>query len=72
MILYRQEERKVIEMIEIKQGIKFKGNINNCVMQVIKIENGKSPMVWIKDLKTNKIFGCGLEMLKRCQITILE
>lgn len=69
---------------QLQVGTKIKGNVNNAIMQVIKIEKptlatatdnkviNLSAMVTLKDCKTGHIFQYGLEALKRCNITILE
>lgn len=55
---------------QIKAGTKIKGNVNNAIMEIIKIENEANAVV--RDCKTGHIFQYGLEALKRCNITILE
>lgn len=63
----------------LKPGVKFKGNVNNEVFEIIKIErpqhyiysSSKCCNVVVKDKKGNT-FCYGLEALKRCSITILE
>ena len=69
---------------QLQVGTKIKGNVNNAIMQIIKIENPTlatatdnkfiklSDMVTLKDCKTGHIFQYGLEALKRCNITILK
>jgi hypothetical protein len=67
----------------LEVGTKFRGNINNALMEIIKIENSelisargttiqKNPVAVIKNLKNGKITTYGLEALKRCNITILN
>lgn len=53
----------------MKVGRKFKGNINNAVMEIVAIENG---IVFYKDCKTGKVFQYGIEAFKRCDITMLD
>jgi hypothetical protein len=69
---------------QLQVGTKIKGNVNNAIMQIIKIENStlaaatdnkfinRSAMVTLKDCKTGNIFQYGLEALKRCNISIIE
>ena len=69
---------------QLQVGTMIKGNINNAIMKIIKIENPTlatatdnkfiklSAMVTLKDCKTGHIFQYGLEALKRCNITILK
>ena len=69
---------------QLQVGTKIKGNVNNAIMQIIKIENptlatatdnkfiNRSAMVTLKDCKTGHIFQYGLEALKRCNISIIE
>jgi hypothetical protein len=69
---------------QLQVGTKIKGNENNAIMQIIKIENStlaaatdnkfinRSAMVTLKDCKTGNIFQYGLEALKRCNISIIE
>ena len=69
---------------QLQVGTKIKGNVNNAIMQIIKIENptlatatdnkfiNLSAMATLKDCKTGNIFQYGLEALKRCNITILK
>lgn len=54
---------------KFKIGTKFTGDINNCLCEVIDIQNG-----WaiIKDLKTGKTHHYGLQALERCYLTIIE
>ena len=68
---------------QLQVGTKIKGNVNNAIMQIVKIENptlatatdnkfiNLSAMVTLKDCKAGHIFQYGLEALKRCNITIL-
>lgn len=53
----------------MRVGRKFKGNINNAVMEIIAIENG---VVFFRDCKTGKMFQYGIEAFKRCDITMLD
>ena len=69
---------------QLRVRTKIKGNVNNAIMQIIKIENptlatatdnkfiNLSAMATLKDCKTGNIFQYGLEALKRCNITILK
>lgn len=61
---------------EINPGMKLKGNVNNAVFEVIKIENyikgGSGKTAIIQDCKTGKQFQYGVEVLKRCDLTILD
>lgn len=69
---------------QLQVGTKIKGNVNNAIMKIIKIEKttlatatdnnfiNLSAMVTLKDCKTGHIFQYGLEALKRCNIMILE
>ena len=69
---------------QLQVGTKIKGNVNNAIMQIIKIEKptlatatdskfiNLSAMVTLKDCKTGHIFQYGLEALKRCNISIIE
>ena len=69
---------------QLQVGTKIKGNVNNAIIKIIKIENptlatatdnkfiNLSAMVTLKDCKTGHTFQYGLEALKRCNITILE
>ena len=69
---------------QLQVGTKIKGNVNNAIMQIIKIEKptlatatdnkfiNLSAMVTLKDCKTRNIFQYGLEALKRCNISIIE
>ena len=69
---------------QLQVGTKIKGNVNNAIMQIIKIENltlaaatdnkfiNRSAMVTLKDCKTGNIFQYGLEALKKCNISIIE
>ena len=69
---------------QLQVGTKIKGNVNNAIMQIIKIENptlatatdnkfiNLSAMATLKDCKTGHIFQYGLEALKRCNISIIE
>ena len=69
---------------QLQAGTKIKGNVNNAIMKIIKIEKptfatatdnkfiNYSAMVTLKDCKTGHTFQYGLEALKRCNITILE
>ena len=69
---------------QMQAGTKIKGNVNNAIMQIIKIEKPNLAtatdnkfinlfaMVTLKDCKTGHTFQYGLEALKRCNITILE
>lgn len=53
----------------LRQGIRFKGNINDVEFEIKSIENS---IVELIECKTGKRFAYGLEALKHCQITILE
>ena len=69
---------------QLQVGTKIKGNVNNAIMQIIKIEKptfatatdnkfiNHSAMVTLKDCKTGHKFQYGLEALKRCNISIIE
>ena len=61
---------------QLKPGIRFKGNVNGAICEVMKIENSvtfcKGVVVTLKDCKTGHVFQYGLEALKRCDIMILE
>ena len=56
--------------MKIEIGTKIKGNVNNAIMEIIKIENEVNAVV--RDCKTGHIFQYGLEALKRCNISIIE
>ena len=69
---------------ELSPGTRIRGNVNGAEMEIIKIENKecgvpkddvsihKFPMsVILRDCKSGKTFTCGLEALRRCDITIL-
>lgn len=55
---------------QLQAGTKIKGNVNNAIMEIIKIENEANAVV--RDCKTGHTFQYGLEALKRCNISIIE
>lgn len=74
----------MIAIEELKQGTRFLGNVNGAEMEIVKIESKecgvarddsvhKFPVsVTLRDCKSGHTHTCGLEALRRCDITILE
>lgn len=66
--------------MQLKEGTRFKGNVNQVEMEIVRLENrygnvsdgGKNITAVIKDLKTEKYYTYGLDVLRHCDITILE
>ena len=68
---------------DLKPGTRFRGNVNGAEMEIIKIESKecgvaredsihKFPVsVIFRDCKNGHTHTCGLEALRRCNITIL-
>lgn len=55
--------------MKIEPGMKFKGNKNGRMIEVIQIENG---FVKCRDLKYGAVFSVGRAMFERCDITLIE
>ena len=55
---------------QLQVGTKIKGNVNDVIMEIVKIEN--NTLCLLKDCKTGHTFQYGLEALKRCNITIIK
>lgn len=54
---------------KFKPGTKFRGNVSETLMEVVKIEGDN---VVIKNLHNGEVFGYGLRALEMCDVTILE
>ncbi|MBR5305925.1 MAG: hypothetical protein IKU47_03290 [Oscillospiraceae bacterium] len=61
-------EPKTDNIGKFKVGTKFIGNINNCLCEVVDIQNN---WAFVKDLKTGKTIMYGLQSLERCYLTII-
>jgi hypothetical protein len=79
----RGEKIKMDNAGKFNVGTKFIGNVNKAKMEVVKIENKQygtasgrlrteHTKAVIKDLKTGRTFAHGLQMLERCDVTIIE
>lgn len=49
-------------------GTRFRGNVNNAELEVVRIENGNTAI--IKDLKTGRTYAYGLRALELCDFEI--
>lgn len=59
----------MIKKEDLKIGTKFRGNVNNAIIEVVDIQK---TTVILKDCKTGKNSWYGLEALLHCDITILN
>lgn len=69
----------VDKRVNVIVGERYRGRVNRAIIQVVKIVNpksrvlhGKEPDVLYKDCKTGKLFTCGMETFKRCDLERLE
>lgn len=71
----KELRQKTNNIGKFKVGTRFRGDINDCLCEVVNISQGrdnKTKTATIKDLKTGKTILCGLQALERCYLTIIE
>lgn len=66
---HKDFEPKLDNIGKFKPGVKFTGDVNNCLYEVVSITKNYAT---IKDLKTGKTTMYGLQSLERGYFTIIE